>query len=176
MSYTTKQKVEESVKVQIPDEVFDDLLFRAKKIIDDYYGQNFKLEMETRIYNGNGREVLDIDLFTAPAIITMLKENGDDETTLIEGQSGDYVLAPYNSTEKKQIILMPNGRYQNFQERFQTVKVETTFGESSDVPPVVQDATTELVSEMFLKGENVIEVDALLSKYDLSEETNVEKI
>ncbi len=149
MAYTTKTKVDALFGVTMTQAVFDDLLAAVKLFIDRYTGKTFEGASASRYYDGPGNEVINVDPFYGTAAVEILDSNGNTEVTLTEGAGDDYVTAPYNSTEKNQIILTPNGRWSKFPWRMRGVKVTATFGFSGTVPADIQLVATQMIGELY---------------------------
>lgn len=126
-----------------------DIILAVKAWIDRYVGKTFEAVSETRYYDGNGSHSIIIDSFVGTATILVLNSDGTTDRTLTVGQGNDYVIAPYNSTEKSQIVLTGYGWFTAFPSGAHRIAVTATFGQSLTVPADVQFAATKLAGQMY---------------------------
>lgn len=148
--------------------LFDNIYAAVKAYIDRYCGKTFEGASTDKYYDGNGKDYLNIDAFYGSPTVLILGINGTTEATLTEGQASDFVTAPYNSSEKNQLILSANGRYTCFPYRLRAVKVTATFGFSSSAPDDIQLAATQLVGTIATNPETMAKTQESLGDYSVS--------
>lgn len=136
----------------------------VKAWIDRYCGRTFEAATETRYYDGNRKDRILIDPFVSLTSVKLLNYDGSDWITLTEGAGSDYVAYPLNSTEKNELVLMPNARTGVFARAFENIlddvdgetdadvkrliEVTGSFGASATVPADIELAATQLVAEI----------------------------
>lgn len=171
MSYTTRTKVEQYLSADLAsvDSLITEWISAAKLIIDKYCGKTFEGASATRYYDGNGSDRIVIDPFYGiPTEVSLLNYDGTTDTTLVEGAGEDYVAYPLNSSEKNELVLMPNSRRGLFSRAFDNIlddtegvadssvrrllKVTATFGNAASVPADIALAATKMVAGWAEKG------------------------
>src|SRR3990167_1715069 len=168
MAYTSKTKVDALFGITMNQTLFDSLLASVKAFIDRYCGKTFESASSDKYYDGSGANVLNVDSFHGSPTVLILTSEGNTEATLVEGQSEDFVTAPYNSSEKAQIVLNPNGRYSRFPNRQRAVKITATFGFSAAVPSDIELAATRLIGSLATNPQESMKTDESLGDYAVS--------
>lgn len=163
MSYTTRTKVQQYMNSDLSaiDSEVTAWIASVKAWIDNYCGKTFEGVSETRYYDGNGKDRIVIDSFVGAPTVQLLNFDGSVDTTLVEGAGSDFVTYPLNTTEKYELVLMPNSSRSRFSRAFENllddddltdadikrlIKVTATFGGSATVPADVELAATMLVA------------------------------
>ena len=153
MSYTTKEKIENYLMIEI-DASFDTQILEwiasVELYIDNYTGKTFEGgESEDKYYDGNNEKEISIDDAITISAVVILNINGDVETTLTED---DYLLYPLNNIPKTSIVLTAVSQVGKFHIGRKRLKVTGIFGNSTTVPVDIEFATTKLVSAIIQKG------------------------
>lgn len=163
MAYTTKAKVDLLNGGDIDSTLFTALLASVKAFIDRYTGKTFEAVSETRYYDGNGQDSILIDSFIGtPSSVKILNSDGTTYDTLTEGQASDYVITPFNSTEKNVLRLTGNGYWGRFASRGRILEVTATFGASTTVPADIEYVATKLIADLgSAQGSSVIKSESL---------------
>ncbi len=163
--YTTKSNVENYLLTEIGN-VFDtqisDWISAADTYINNYTGRpnGFEeVDASIKYYDGNGEREIDIDECIEVTSVQILEANGEDvESTLVEGQSNDYIVYPYNTTPIYIIKLVNTAIVGSFYKGKKRIKITAKWGYKSAVPADITLASTILVSgvvEQGLKGGKV---------------------
>lgn len=155
MAYTTQAKIENLFGITISGggiSAITDIIAGVKAFIDRYCGKTFEAVSETRYYDGNGKSCIIIDSFVGSPTVTILNSDGTVDRVLTEGQANDYIIAPYNSTEKVQLLMTGFGWYGSFPGPLHRLKVVATFGFSATVPNDIQYIATKLAGDIYNKS------------------------
>lgn len=172
MAYTTRAKIEAYLTADLSsiDSSVTSWIAAAKLIIDRYTGKTFESAgASTRYYDGNRSDRIFIDSFRGvPTEVSILSYNGDVEITLTEGAGNDYVAYPLNTTEKNELVLMPNSQRGGFSRAFfenlledcedvdsdikRLIKVTADFSVSATVPDDISLAATMMVAKLAEKS------------------------
>ena len=151
MAYTTQSKVEQYTNYDlsaVSSEVANWIL-SAVAFIEKYCGKVFESASETRYFDSDGKDRILIDAFTgAPTTVTILEVDGTTQQELTEGAANDYVAYPLNSTEKNELVLLPEAVVRNFTKGKRRLLVTASFGGSSSVPADIELVTTKLVARI----------------------------
>lgn len=148
MAYTTEEKIENFLQIDIDDSLSSQVstwINWVKEWIDNYTGTTFEASSETRYYDSDGTDRLFIDYCTSVSNIYFLDSEGNVDETL---SSSDYWLYPLNKTPKYEIRLNPSGDYPCFPVGSKRVKVVGTFGYSDNVPADIEWVATGMVGEI----------------------------
>lgn len=151
MSYTTEQKIEQLLQIDIDDSIsayVTDWINWVSKYIDNYTGTTFEAANQTYYYDVKGHTSrLFIDDCTAITSVALLDEDGNVEDTLVE--NSDFWLYPLNKTTKNEIRLDPYGDYPNFPYiGSKKVKVIGSFGVDNTVPADIEMIATQMVGDI----------------------------
>lgn len=151
MSYTSEQKIEQYLQVNIDDSIasfVEDWIRWVSKYIDRYTGTTFEATAQTYYYDTrNGQSQLFIDDCVSVSSVQILDENGDNEDTLTE--NSDFWLYPLNKTTKNEIRLDPYGKYPTFPySGSKRVKIVGNFGVESTVPADIEMVATQMVGDI----------------------------
>ncbi len=152
MAYTTPTKVEQMFGLTLSGAslaAVNDIILAVKAFIDRYCGKTFESASEVRYYDGNGKHCILVDSFTGTPTVLVLNSDGSTDRTLTEGQGNDFITAPYNSTEKNEIVLTGYGWFTAFPNGKHRIKVTANFGVSASVPADIQFAATKLAGQMY---------------------------
>lgn len=147
--YTTQAKIEALFGVTLTTaqiNALNDVINAVTSYIDNYTGKSFEVSSkELRYFNGNGCREMIIDSFlTADMEVETLNINGSVERTLSKGPSNDYIVYPYNRSEKNKLILTRNSSVGRFSCGDANVRVSARFGASSTVPADISLVATKL--------------------------------
>lgn len=145
MSYTSQSNVESLLKRELLGEeesvlalVFD----VVEKYINERVGGSFgTVTPTTRLYDGNGERILDIDPCTDVTAIEVVDRDGDVTKTY---DLDDVVLRPINDTVKRWVEL----RYFGFVKGFANIRVSAKFS-LGDVPSDIEYLATYLTTKYF---------------------------
>lgn len=148
MSYTTEAKIESYLGTSVDATLAAMIISWVTAWINKYTGKVFEAVSETRYYDGNGRESILVDSFVGSPAVTVLNTDGTTDVVLTEGQADDFIVAPYNSTEKFQLILSSSGRYCAWPKGAHRIKVVASFGVSNTVPADIEMVATKLASSL----------------------------
>lgn len=153
MAYTTQAKIEALFGVTLSASqlaALTDVVSAVTRYIDTYTGKSFEVsEKELRYFDGNGRSKLLIDSFlTASMQVEVLNQNGSIQRTLSKGQHNDYIVSPYNTTEKNELILTRQGSLGTFPCGDARVRVSAKFGASTSVPADISMVATKLAYQL----------------------------
>lgn len=150
--YTTQAKIEALAGVTLSSAqvaALSDVISAVTSFIDNYVGKSFEASMQTRYYDGNGRENLLIDSFvTAGMGVEVLNVNGSTQKTLTRGHSNDFITSPYNQTEKNELIFTRNGSFGAWSKGRHRIRVSAKFGASTSVPADISMAATKLAYQL----------------------------
>lgn len=156
MAYTTKAKIENYLMIDIStafDSQITDWISAAEEYINKYVGQKFGPTSETRYYDGSGTTELIIDTFTGSLTIEILELTGTDvEFTLTEGMNSDYLIYPFNDTDKFKLIMSTNSQIGYWPRGVRRIKITGNFGVGSAVPKDIELVATKLVADVIKQG------------------------
>lgn len=172
MAYTTRDKVEKYLNTDLSSVsgAVTDWIAWITAWINKYCGRTFETASADKYYDGNGKDRILVDSFVGvPTTVAILNSDGTVRFTLTEGADNDYVAYPLNSTEKNEIVLMPNSPIRAFSRAFfedilddtdindpgfterRVLKVTAAFGASTSVPADIEMIATKLVGQIAQK-------------------------
>ena len=129
------------------------LLEAAKEYIDEYTGTSFGADSaevaSERLYDGNGRSTLDIDLAHDVEAIEVLNEDG---TVAHEYENVDYQLKPSNDEAKRWIVMQGIGR---FPIGTANIRVTAKWAGYTKIPAKIKLAATILASSYVNSTDNL---------------------
>lgn len=170
MEYTTRSKIEAYTGSNLAaiDAHVTAWIASVQAWIDRYCGRTFEAALGTRYYDGNRRDRILVDPFIGNATVLLLNYDGSTWLTLTQGAGNDFLPYPLNSTEKNELVLMPNAKTGVFARAFENIldeideetdadikrliSVTATFGASATVPADVELAATKLVASIAEKS------------------------
>lgn len=172
MAYTTETKVENMFGLTITgagSTALAVIISAVQAYIDRYCGKSFEAASATRYYDlKQGEKDVLIDAFVgSPTEVKVLDSTGDTISTLTEGQANDYIIAPYNNTEKNRLILTGNGSWFTFPAGVHRLKVTASFGASTTVPADIELAATQLAGNIY--NDNLSAGDGALTSIRLGD-------
>ena len=110
---------------------------------------------ETRYFDGNGEQELDIDPVVSITSLSVSEEgsySSSDYTAWTENT--DFFSWPYNSVDQpiRRVIVDPNGSKLNWTRFKKALKVTGVFGYSATVPEIIQFACVAQVVRWYMKA------------------------
>lgn len=155
-NYTTKGKIQNYLALDISsslDSQIEDWITAVQNYIDNFTGKSFGTTSETRYFDGNGKNEIQIDDFVSITSVEILElDSTDVDYTLTEGVNSDYITYPYNTTPKYMLKMTINSQIATFLKGEKRVKITATWGHQSSVPKDIELAATILVAGIIEKG------------------------
>lgn len=156
MAYATEGDIENYLAIDIDNSLSPQITawsLAVDEYIDKYCNRTFKdVGQEVRYFDGDGKKELCVDIFQSINSIKVYEPNGDDVMhTLSEGRENDYIVAPYNKTEKYLITLTPVSRMAVWPRGLKRIEVDANWG-IVDAPEPVKMAATQLLASIVEKG------------------------
>jgi len=156
--YTNKGTIQNYLMIDI-DSSFDTQINTWISVVESYINKytgrkdGFESASETRYFDGNGKNEIDIDEFTSLTTVQILEANGDDiGWTLTEGLEEDYIAYPYNDTPQYRLVLVSSSSVGVWYAGKKRIKITAIWGHSTTVPEDIELAATMLVASIVEKG------------------------
>jgi len=159
MAYTTKEKIENYMLIEIGnsfDDQIDDWITAVETYINNYTSRDTFEQPAVdsiRYFDGSGSRELIIDEFTSLSAVEILETNGDDvEYSLTEGQDNDYLIYPSNTYPKYKLVLTANSSIAEWYSGNLRMKITGKWAVNTTVPKDIELAATMLMADIIDRG------------------------